>query len=129
VQNYIKLNCFTLPEATPAIAAECVPFAPNGVTAPGTCANKLGDASRNLISGPRLNNFDFSVIKDTKVMEKLSVQFRAEFFNLFNHSNFLPPLSNSQLYAQDGSVTGNAGAINQTATTNRQIQFALKFLF
>jgi hypothetical protein len=129
VQNYIKLNCFTLPEATPAIAAECVPFAPNGVTAPGTCANKLGDASRNLISGPRLNNFDFSVIKDTRVMEKLSVQFRAEFFNFFNHSNFLPPLSNSQLYAQDGSVTGNAGAINQTATTNRQIQFALKFLF
>jgi Carboxypeptidase regulatory-like domain/TonB dependent receptor/TonB-dependent Receptor Plug Domain len=129
VQNYIKLNCFTLPAATPAIAAECVPFAPNGVTAPGTCSNALGNASRNLMSGPRLNNFDFSVIKDTKVMERLTVQFRAEFFNFFNHSNFLPPLANSQLFAQDGSVTGNAGAINQTATSNRQIQFALKFLF
>jgi hypothetical protein len=130
VTNYIKLNCFILPEATPAIAAECVPFAPNGgPPIQGTCANKLGDASRNLMSGPRLNNFDFSVIKDTRFMERLTVQFRAEFFNFFNHSNFLPPLSNSQLYAQDGSVTGNAGAINQTATTNRQIQFALKFLF
>jgi hypothetical protein len=63
------------------------------------------------------------------VMERLTVQFRAELFNLFNHSNFLPPLSNSQLYAQDGSLTGNAGAINQTATSNRQVQFALKFLF
>jgi Carboxypeptidase regulatory-like domain/TonB dependent receptor/TonB-dependent Receptor Plug Domain len=129
VQNYIKLDCFTLPAATPAIASECIPFAPNGVPAPGTCENKLGNASRNLISGPRLNNFDFSVIKDTRIMERLAVQFRAEFFNLFNHSNFLPPLSNSQLYAQDGSVTGNAGAINQTATSNREIQFALKFTF
>jgi hypothetical protein len=89
----------------------------------------LGNASRNLISGPRLNNFDFSVIKDTRVTERLTVQFRAEFFNVFNHSNFLPPLSNSQLYAQDGSLTQNAGAINQTATANRQIQFAVKFLF
>jgi len=129
VNDYIKLNCFTLPAATPAIAAECVPFAPGGVVAPGTCSNALGNASRNLISGPRLNNFDFSVIKDTKVMERLTVQFRAELFNLFNHSNFLPPLSNSQLYAEDGSLTGNAGAINQTATSNRQVQFALKFLF
>jgi hypothetical protein len=129
VQNYIKLNCFTLPAATPAIAAECVPFAPNGVIAPGTCSNALGNASRNLMSGPRLNNFDFSVIKDTRVTERLAVQFRAELFNFFNHANFLPPLSNSQLYAQDGSVTGNAGAINQTATSNRQIQFALKVLF
>jgi hypothetical protein len=99
------------------------------VPIPGTCANKLGNASRNLISGPRLNNFDFSVIKDTRVMERLTVQFRAEFFNVFNHSNFLPPLANSTLFAQDGSVTGNAGVINQTATTNRQVQFALKFLF
>jgi hypothetical protein len=69
------------------------------------------------------------VIKDTRVTERLAVQFRAELFNFFNHANFLPPLSNSQLYAQDGSVTGNAGAINQTATSNRQIQFALKVLF
>lgn len=127
VQNYIKLNCFTLPAASPAIAPECIPF-PN-TTIPNTCENGLGNASRNLMAGPRLNELDFSVIKDTKVMERLSVQFRAEFFNFLNHSNFLPPLANSQLYAQDGSPTQNAGAINQTATTSRQIQFAMKFIF
>jgi hypothetical protein len=74
-------------------------------------------------------NFDFSLIKDTKITENLNLQFRAEFFNVFNHSNFNSPLANSTLFNQDGSAVGGAGAFDSTSTSNREIQFALKLIF
>ena len=126
---YIKVECFTLPVATPAIAANCVPFAPNGVTAAGTCANLLGNGGRNEIYGPGLVDFDFSVTKDTKIRENLTLQFRAEIFNLFNRSNFNPPLVNQVLFGQDGSANSAAGALDSTSTSSRQVQFALKLIF
>ena len=127
--NYIKLNCFTLPVATPSIAALCVPFAPNGVTASGTCSNLLGNSGRNSIYGPGLVDFDFSLVKDTKIFERLNVQFRAEIFNLFNHTNFNPPLVNNVIFNQDGSANGAAGALDSTSTSSREVQFALKLIF
>jgi hypothetical protein len=127
--NYIKLGCFTLPASTPSIAANCTPFAPNGVTAVGTCANLLGNGGRNEIYGPGLVDFDFSVIKDTKIGERLDVQFRAEMFNIFNRANFNPPLVNQVLFGQDGSPNSAAGALDSTSTTSRQVQFALKLIF
>lgn len=126
---YIKVQCFTLPVATPAIAANCVPFAPNGVTAVGTCANLLGNGGRNEIYGPGLIDFDFSVTKDTKIRENLNLQFRAEIFNLFNRANFNPPLVNQVLFGQDGSANSAAGALDSTSTSSRQVQFALKLIF
>jgi hypothetical protein len=127
VNNYIKLQCFALPMATPAIAARCVPF--SAAAAPGTCQNLLGNGGRNEVYGPGVVNFDFSLIKDTKITENLNLQFRAEFFNVFNHSNFNSPLANSTLFNQDGSAVGGAGAFDSTSTSNREIQFALKLIF
>ena len=132
VSSYIKLQCFALPVATPAIAAQCVPFQPGGSGNPvlaGTCSNLLGNGGRNEIYGPGLVNFDFSLFKDTKIKENLNLQFRAEFFNVFNHSNFESPIDNSALFGQDGSANGGAGAIDATSTSNREIQFALKLIF
>jgi hypothetical protein len=125
--GYIKLNCFTLPVATPAIASLCVPF--SNASTPGTCANLLGNGGRNEIYGPGLVDFDFSVIKDTHIGEKLNMQFRAEIFNLFNHTNFNPPLVNNVLFAQDGSANSAAGVPDSTSTTSREVQFALKLIF
>jgi hypothetical protein len=132
VSNYIKLKCFALPVATPAIAAQCTPFQPGGPGNPvltGTCSNLLGNGGRNEIYGPGLVNFDFSLFKDAKIKENLNLEFRAEFFNVFNHSNFESPIDNSTLFGQDGSATGGAGAIDATSTSNREIQFALKLIF
>jgi hypothetical protein len=131
VSNYVKLQCFALPMATPAIAAQCVPFQPGGAGNPvltGTCSNLLGNGGRNEIYGPGLVNFDFSLFKNVKIKENLNLQFRAEFFNVFNHSNFEAPIDNSILFGQDGSATGGAGAIDATSTSNREIQFALKLI-
>jgi len=131
--GYINYGCFTLPMATPEIAAQCVPFSSK---LPGTCSNLLGNAGRNSVIGPSLANLDFSVYKNfavRKVSEAFSVQFRAEFFNILNHANFAPPLpffgsSNAQLFNQDGTKTG-AGGLQALTTQPRDIQFALKVIF
>ncbi|HEU4386523.1 MAG TPA: carboxypeptidase regulatory-like domain-containing protein [Blastocatellia bacterium] len=88
---------------------------------------RFGNLGRNVITGPGFNNTDFSVIKNTKVGEWMRVQFRAEFFDLFNHANF----------GQPGSVVGTPafGRITNTrfptgeSGSSRQIQFALKLMF
>jgi hypothetical protein len=129
VDNYIKLSCFGLSMASPAIAAQCVPFSSATVT--GTCQNLQGNAKRNSLVGPGLTNLDFSLIKNSYIghSERFNVQFRAEFFNIFNHPNFDSPIDNATLFDQNGAPVDAAGAIDATSTTSRQIQFALKLIW
>lgn len=54
----------------------------------------FGDSGRNIIEIPGLNNWDISFIKDNRLRENLSLQFRAEFFNAFNHAQFNAPETN-----------------------------------
>jgi len=128
--NYLNLNCFTLPQATPDIAALCYPF--SGASVPGTCANLLGNVRRNSIVGPGLANLDMSLFKNNyvkRVSEQFNVQFRMEIFNILNHANFNPPTSNSQVFDGTGVSIGSAGMIDATATTSRQLQFAVKVIW
>lgn len=129
VNNYINLSCFGLPMATPAIAAQCVPFSSAIVT--GTCQNLQGNAARNSLVGPGLINLDFSIFKNNYLghSERFNAQFRAEFFNILNHPNFTSPIDNSTLFDQTGAPVGGAGALDSTSTTSRQIQFALKLIW
>jgi len=81
-----------------------------------------GNVGRDSIYGPGLINVDFSIIKRTKINEKLDSEFRAEFFNLLNRANF--GLPNAHIF------TGpTAGQITTLATPPRQIQFALRLSF
>ncbi|HKE56119.1 MAG TPA: TonB-dependent receptor [Pyrinomonadaceae bacterium] len=85
---------------------------------------RIGNLGRNVIIGPSFNNADFSITKNTKVGERLRVQFRAEFFDVFNHANFGPPgvVVGTPSFGQITSTrfpTGESGS-------SRQIQFALK---
>jgi Carboxypeptidase regulatory-like domain/TonB dependent receptor-like, beta-barrel len=130
--NYINLNCFTLPTSTPAIAAQCEPFGEPTAPVPGTCANLFGNAGRGTIIGPGLVNFDFSLFKNTyvrRISENFNVQFRAEFFNIFNRANFDTPFDNNVLFNPDGTTVGGAGTLDTMATTARQIQFGLKLIW
>jgi hypothetical protein len=87
---------------------------------------RFGNLGRNVVIGPDFNNTDFSITKNTKFRENLRVQFRAEFFDLFNHANF----------GQPGNVVGTPafGRIVNTrfptgeAGSSRQIQFAMKLI-
>jgi len=139
--HYLNLSCFTLPVQTAAIAAQCRPFgyvAPSGGNPgnpgiAGTCANLLGDSSRNSVYGPHLQNFDFSLFKNNPVphiSETFNIQFRWEVFNIFNHANFNPPAPAArQIFAVSGA-RNNAGLLTSpTITSSRQMQFALKFIW
>jgi len=115
--NYIKLQCFSMPPS-------------QGTTTGGSpIYTLLGNSGRNPLTGPGLVNLDFSLFKNTQLWERGKLQFRAEFFNVLNHTNFAPPLDNNTLFNPDGSAVGSAGGIDATQTTSRQIQFGLKLMF
>lgn len=86
----------------------------------------FGKLGRNTLRGPGLHNFDFGLIKDTPFGthgngELMNLQFRAEFFNIFNIVNFGLPAN---------FIKGSGfGEISRTASNSRQIQFSLKLLF
>jgi hypothetical protein len=82
----------------------------------------FGNSAVGAIMGPGQHNWDMSIIKNTKVMEGLSVQFRTEFYNLWNHPQFNPPAQNF------GALT-TFGHITSSSVPPRVVQFALKFLF
>jgi hypothetical protein len=116
--NYIRLSCFA---------------APNPITL-------LGDAGRNIVVGPGLVDLDTSFVRNFHVnvrSEGFHIQFRAELFNIINHTNFSPPTSTSaQLFGLSGkgatavlNPIPSAGFLSATSTTSRQIQFALKIAF
>jgi hypothetical protein len=86
----------------------------------------FGNAPRDNLVGPGLATWDFSTIKNTKLRESLSLQFRAEIFNLLNRANFNTP---ALITFTPSGVSGTAGAITSTSTTARQVQLALKLLW
>lgn len=88
----------------------------------------FGNLGRNTLIGPGLVNFDFSIAKNTHLTEKHTLEFRAEFFNIFNRPNFSVP-SGLTIFNAQGLVPSNSGAITSTITDSRQIQFALKYVF
>jgi len=86
----------------------------------------FGNVSRGSLRGPGLVNVDTSFFKRFRISEKLTMQFRAEAFNILNHSNFSYP---NAIVFSGKDISPSAGAISQTSTTSRQLQFALKLLF
>jgi len=93
-------------------------------------AGELGTAPRAPVYGPRFVNTDFSIMKDFPMSfrEGMKLQFRAEFFNLFNHPQFFMG-GIADLGEQDISSPSSFGVINQTLNNPRLIQFALRLNF
>ncbi|MDA2934222.1 hypothetical protein MYX82_07750 [Acidobacteria bacterium AH-259-D05] len=110
-----------------------------------------GDLGRNTVIGPGVSTFDFSLFRNTELAEDVTLQFRAEFFNIFNRANF-GALDNRvfnrartedvpcSVHGSTGDDTGcsrlvsatirpTAGRITSTRTTSRQIQFGLRLIF
>jgi hypothetical protein len=109
----------------PAGSAFALPLAVVG----GSNLFHFGSLGRNVIIGPGFNNTDFSIVKNTKLTETTRVQFRAEFFDLFNHANFGQPGRVAQLNSAAFGVITNTRFQTGDSGSSRQVQFALKFLF
>jgi len=93
-------------------------------------AGELGTAPRAPVYGPRFVNTDFSILKDLPISfrEGMKLQFRAEFFNLFNHPQFYMG-GIGDTGQQDINSPSSFGVINQTLNNPRLIQFALRLNF
>jgi Carboxypeptidase regulatory-like domain/TonB-dependent Receptor Plug Domain/TonB dependent receptor len=137
--NYIKAQCFVVPTAPdmnfwntncssqPPSVGGPVPFP--------QCFNLRGNAGRNSLIGPGITSLDFSVFKNNRIKrisENFNVQFRMEIFNILNHPNFAPPQvgdGNTDIFDGTGTLSSLAGVLVRTTIPERQIQFALKFIF
>jgi Carboxypeptidase regulatory-like domain len=86
----------------------------------------FGNVARGALTGPPLTTVDTSLFKKISINEQLNLQFRAEAFNVLNHANFAIP---NAVVFQGTNYSSSAGVITATATTSRQIQFALKLLW
>jgi hypothetical protein len=108
VNNWFNAACFAAP--------------PNG---------ELGNLGRDTLTGPGFWDLDLAVMKNTRIGERLTTQFRVEAFNIFNHPDLGLPSGSMFTLAATGSAIPNPTATQITNTVNapRQIQFALKFLF
>lgn len=107
-------------------------FNPNAFIAPPSAGGFYGNLGRDTFIGPGLATWDFSVLKDTKLRERLELQFRAEIFNLLNRANFNTPnliVFTPPTATNPTGLSGTAGAITSTSTTSRQVQFGLKLLW
>lgn len=98
----------------------------NVLSGTGPNSGRFGTLGRNTFRGPSFHDFDFALIKDTPLghrgnAELATLEFRAEFFNIFNIVNFGLP---------SNIVNGSGfGIISKTAGTSRQIQFSLKVIY
>ena len=106
----------------------------NGVALAGAQGTDIGNVGRNVLRGPKQINVDFSVIRRFPFGEAKSIEFRAEFFNLFNRVNFDNPTTNLNsaiVNSTTGQIInpGDFGRITSTSNNPRLIQFALKFNF
>jgi hypothetical protein len=82
---------------------------------------RIGNAPRTICCGPRISNTDFALLRTFQITETKHIDFRAELFNIFNHTQFFNPDGNSSDGTQFGQVT--------QARDPRLVQFALKLFF
>ncbi len=134
--NILNLQAFVVPCTWDAVAGACV-----------TGTQHFGNVGRNAFTGPHYRNFDFSIAKNTPLGERVTMQVRADFFNIFNHPNFsnpeLPCYCVDALNGLNPDATGHPqGNLAITATPDvgsgnpflggggpRDIQLAVRFSF
>lgn len=89
----------------------------NDTVAPGT----IGNAPRSICCSPGISNTDLGLFKGFQLNERLRMEFRTEFYNIFNHAQF---------YSVDGNISdGPTFGLAQKVRPPRQLQFALKLIF
>jgi hypothetical protein len=87
-----------------------------------------GNSARRWFHGPGINNWDFALLKDTSITERMNLQFRAEFFNIFNHAQFLTPIGITGFSSTDAPTSQSFGVVPGTLSP-RIGQLSLKLNF
>jgi hypothetical protein len=101
-------------------------FNPAAFSTPAT--GTYGNVGRDTLIGPGIAELDISALKKTALSERVTLQFRAELFNVLNRANFGIP--NAVVFSSATSgISPTAGVITSTATSSRQVQFGLKLIW
>jgi len=95
------------------------------------CSGTVGNSRRNMLRGPGLSQWDITVIKDTKISEKFTVQFRWELFNVLNRANFHYFPNNTLGSGFTIDKTSDVASGNPVIAQGgpRNMNFALKIIF
>lgn len=110
----------------------------NGTATAGAAGTDFGNVGRNVLRGPWQRNMDLAVIRRFPIGELKNIELRAEFFNVFNISNYANPVSNlsavpaASIDAVTGQIIGDPGdfgRIISTSSNPRLVQLAVKFNF
>lgn len=111
----------------------------NGTAVAGATGTDFGNVGRNVLRGPRQTNVDLALIRRFHIRDTRNIEFRAEFFNLFNHANFGNQVINlNAVQSSGGSIDpntgriiapGDFGRISSTSNNPRMIQLAVKLNF
>jgi hypothetical protein len=140
-QNTQYLNPAAFPPLSGALCASggfADPDGVLGVTALPLVPNNGGDAGATAfgtvkpgaVLGPGQFNWDIAIIKTTKLTESLTMQFRTESYNTFNHPQFADPVGSVALGSNEANVNSSTfGQITTTSVNPRIVQFGLRFLF
>jgi hypothetical protein len=88
----------------------------------------FGNSARSVLRGPGINNIDLAIFKNFPLREKIRLQFRAELYNAFNHTQFSTVDTTARFDAQGRQVNAQFGQFT-AARDPRQIQFSLRFYF
>jgi carboxypeptidase family protein len=91
-------------------------------------STRYGTAGRNTLRGPGLTNYDFSIFKNFQISDSKRIEFRTEFYNLTNTPHFNQPDGNFS-GAAFSSITSTIGTNGLAGVGEREVQFALRFLF
>jgi len=86
---------------------------------------RVGDVGRNALYGPGYHTWDTGMMKDIAIAERYKIEFRADVFNLFNH----PQFQNASFNTNVGTSTGTTNGAQTRFSSERQMQFAFRFMF
>jgi carboxypeptidase family protein/TonB-dependent receptor-like protein len=109
-----------------------------GTDLAGAIGTDIGNVGRNCLRGPRQVNVDFSIARSLRVTESKQMEFRVEFFNVFNHVNFANPISDLNAVISAGGkldpngqivTPGSFGRIISTSSNPRLVQLVAEFRF
>ena len=118
-------------DPTPAAKASCAAANLTGVAFCQPLNGQFGNSGRDILRGPGINNWDLGLGKDFKFTERVSFQFRAEAFNVFNHAQYgFDPFTSTGIGAPVGDNPNNPGfGAVQAARPGRILQFGAKLIF
>jgi hypothetical protein len=131
INGFLDLSAFVIGGNCVNNQNVAVPCKIGAAANPAVAGRAIGNVGRNSFRGPFQQNWDIAINKNTKITERISIDFRTDFFNAFNHPSFQSPQAAGGSFGNYGyvDVAGNDSSIFGTVSSPRILQFGAKINF